>query len=194
MKVMVVYAHPYDKSYNHAILESTLEGLREGNHEIDFLDLNNDDFNPIMTSEDLQAASMGKVVDPKVIEYQSRIEAAQHLVFIFPIWYESVPAVLKGFLDKVFSSGWAYKPVPGKSTPVGLLTQLNATVISTMGMPKLIYRSFYNNAVQGVLIKGVLKFSGVKDVKWFNIDNVQSVSNEKRTKWLLDIKEHMKNL
>ena len=102
MKVMIIYAHPYDKSYNHAILQSTLEGLKEGNHEIDLLDLNKDGFNPVMTSEDLYAASIKKPVDPKVIEYQSCIEAADHLVFIFPIWYESVPAILKGFLDKVF--------------------------------------------------------------------------------------------
>lgn len=69
MKVMIIYAHPYDESYNHAILQSTLEGLKEGNHEIDLLDLNKDGFNPIMTSQDLYAASIQKSVDPKVIEY-----------------------------------------------------------------------------------------------------------------------------
>lgn len=194
MKVMVIYAHPYDKSYNHAILESTLQGLKEGNHEVDILDLNKDGFNPVMTLEDLHAASMGKVVDPKLTEYRSRIEAAQHLVFIFPIWYQSVPAILKGFLDKVFSNGWAYKQIPGKGTPIGLLTHLNATVISTIGMPKLLYRLLYKNAVKLVLIKGSLKYSGVKNIKWFNIASVQKLSNEKRSKWLLNIKEYMRKL
>ena len=194
MKVMVIYAHPYDKSYNHAILESTLDGLKEANHEVDLLDLNKDGFNPVMTSEDLYSLSLSKPVDPKVLEYQSRIENAQHLVFIFPVWYESVPAILKGFLDKVFSNGWAYKSVPGKNTPIGQLTHLNATVISTMGMPKMIYRLLYNNALKGVLIKGTLKFSGIKNIKWINMDNIQTVSNEKRSKWLVDVKEYMKKL
>lgn len=195
MKVMVIYAHPYDKSYNHAILESTLEGLKEGNHEIDLVDLNKDGFNPVMTCEELHAHCIcNKPIDPKVLDYQSRIEAAQHLVFIFPMWYQSGPAILKGFLDKVFSNGWAYKHFPGKHTAVGQLTHLNATVISTMGMPKMVYRLLYHNALKGELIKGTLKFSGIKSVKWINLDKVPMVSDEKRNKWLVDIKEHMKKL
>lgn len=63
-----------------------------------------------------------------------------------------------------------------------------------MGSPNIIYNLIYNNAVKGVLIKGVLKFSGFKKTKWFKIGSVQSISNEKRTKWLADIKEYMKKL
>jgi putative NADPH-quinone reductase len=194
MNIKIIYAHPYEGSYNRAILENTLAGLKEAGHTVDLLDLCKEDFNPVMRVEDLEAISRQTVADPKVLEYQGRIEKANHLVIIFPVWFECMPAILKGYFDKVFSNGWAYKSVEGKRQPVGQLTHLNATVISTMGMPKFVYNLFFNNALKGVLVKGVLKYSGVQKVKWFKLGGVQTVSNEKRTKWLHEIYSYMKNL
>ena len=99
-----------------------------------------------------------------------------------------------GFLDKVLTSGWAYKNIPGKSMPEGKLTHLSATVISTVGMPNMVYTLLYNNALKGVLIKGGLKFCGVKKIKWFKICSVENISDEKRRKWITDIEEYMERL
>ncbi len=194
MNVKVIYAHPYEGSYNRAILESTLAGLKDAGHTVDLLDIYKDNFNPVMTREDLRAISQETVADPKVAEYQERIMKTNHLVIIFPVWFESMPAILKGYFDKVFTSGWAYKSVKGKNQPQGQLTHLNATVITTMGVPKLVYRLFFNNALQGVLIKGALKFCGVQKVKWFKLDMIQNVPKEKREKRLKDIYSYMRQL
>ncbi len=194
MNVKIIYAHPYEGSYNKAILDSVTAGLKEAGHSIDLLDICKDDFNPVMTEEDLKAASQKTVVDPKVLEYQGRIEKVNHLVIIFPVWFECMPAILKGYFDKVFSNGWAYKSVEGKNQPVGQLTYLNATVITTMGVPKFVYNLFLNNALQGVLIKGALKFCGVQKVKWIKLCSVQTVPGEKRTKWLKEIFTYMTKL
>lgn len=194
MNVKIIYAHPNPWSYNKAILDNVLIALEEAGHRVDLLDLYYDDFNPVMTKYDLGAATKQKPVDPKIHEYQKRIENADHLIFIFPIWFESVPAILKGYIDKVFSNGWAYKSVKGKKMPVGQLTYLNATVITTMGVSKSVYRLFFNNAVKGVLINGCLSFCGVQRIKWIKLDKIQTISNEKRETHLKQIFKYMTNL
>lgn len=194
MRVLVVYAHPYEKSYNKALLESTLKGLKKGNHEVDLVDLYEDEFQPVLSKSDLYHASKGEAVDSQIISYQKRFEKAEHVIFIFPIWYESMPAIMKGFLDRVFSNGWAYKSVPGKSMPEGQLKHLKATVVSTMGAPGFIYKLFLNNALEGVLIKGALKFSGIKNVRWHKISNIQKLSDASRKKWLTNIEEYSQKL
>lgn len=194
MKVMVIYAHPYSGSYNNAILKKTISGLEKSGHEIDLLDLNKDGFNPIMTEQDLYAASQQSPIDPKVLEYQERLMNANHVVFIFPIWYASMPAILKGFMDKVLSSGWAYEYVRGNPIAVGKLTHLTATVITTMGAPEFAYNLIYNNPLKGEFIKGTLGFVGIKKVKWIKIDSVISIDVAKRKMWLEKIETYMKKL
>jgi putative NADPH-quinone reductase len=191
---MIVYAHPYDKSYNRAIRDATVKGLGKAAHEIDLVDLYKDKFNPVLSVEDLEAALRKQSFDPVVIDYQRRIEKVQHIIFIAPIWFESVPAIMKGFLDRVFTHGWAYEKVEGKGVPKGNLTHLSATVISTLGSPKFVYRLFYNNALKGVLINGTLKCCGVKKVKWFMLDKIQETTEERRKQFLSKIEDYMSNL
>ena len=107
MKTLIVFNHPYEKSYCNSILNSVTAGLKKAQHEIDLIYLDKEDFNPVMTATDLQAFVKRKPVDTKVIEYKSRLEKADHLVFIFPIWWELMPALTKGFIDKVIFPGVA---------------------------------------------------------------------------------------
>jgi putative NADPH-quinone reductase len=191
---MVIYAHPYDGSFNHALLEAALKGLKTGGHEVDLLDLNRDGFDPIMSAYDLNAARHEKPVDAKILEYQKRIENANHLVFIFPVWYADVPAILKGFLEKVFSKGWAYEPILHSDMSRGLLKHLTATVISTFGLSRIVYKILLHDAVWAVLIKAVLKFTGVRKIRWFKLNRVEKASKARHEKWLRQIESYMAKL
>lgn len=108
MKVVIVFNHPYDGSFCNAILQSVTAGLTKGKHHIDLIHLDKDGFNPVITASDLKGFRDKKPVDPIVLEYSERIKAADHLVFIFPIWWELMPALTKGFVDKVIFPGVAY--------------------------------------------------------------------------------------
>jgi len=108
MKIFIVFNHPYEGSFCSAILGSVLAGLEKAGHQTDLLHLDRDGFDPVMKADDLKGFTLGKPVDPKIIEYKRRMEQAEHLVLIFPIWWELMPALTKGFIDRVIFPGVAY--------------------------------------------------------------------------------------
>ncbi len=193
MKVLVIYAHPWEGSFNHAILEAAVSGLKTEKNQVDVLDLNKDGFNPVLTREELAIYRKGAFLDPKVGEYQARITAADYLFFIFPIWWGGMPAILKGFVDKVFLNDWAYGKIG--FIPKGMLTQIKgATVVATMGASKFFYGLILSSAAEHLFSKGILNFCGVEKVKWFAFYDAENQTDEKRRKWLAEIKTHATEL
>ena len=186
MNVLIVFNHPFEGSYCNAILNSVTNGLKNANHEIDLIHLDKEGFNPVMISHDLEAFKDKNPVDPKVIEYKNRLEQADHLIFIFPIWWELMPAMMKGFIDKVIFPGLAYDYVNGSNKRMKpLLTKINGiTVITTMNTPRIIYKVIFGNAIQKALMRGTFWKLGYKNRKWISFNMVKSVSAEKREVWL----------
>lgn len=186
MRVLVTIDHPWPLSFNHAILARVEETLAAGGHEIDVLNLHTDGFNPVLKEEELAVYEKGEFLDPKVGIYQKRIEAAEHLVFIFPVWWEVMPALMKGFFDKVFLPGWAFDG----SDASPLLTHISgATVITTMGAPEVIYTS-----VEPVLCKGILGFCGISSYRWFNICDIPNSNPDQRRVYLDEIETYLRDL
>ncbi len=191
MKTVIVFNHPYEGSYCNAVLDSVTRGLRTANHDIDLIYLDKDGFNPVMTAEDLKAFRDKKPIDPKVIEYKNRLEKADHVVFIFPIWWELMPAMMKGFIDKVIFPGVAYDYVNGSNTKMKpLLTNIKGvTVVTTMNTPRVLYRLVFGNAVKKALMTGTFWKLGYKNRKWISFNMVKQVSDEKRKLWLEQIEK-----
>jgi NAD(P)H dehydrogenase (quinone) len=186
MHTLVILAHPYAKSYCHALYERVILTLEQAGHTVDRLHLDGEDFDPVMRGGDLAVYNKGQSADPAVLAYQARIDAAQQLVFIFPIWWEVMPALLKGFIDKVFTKGWAYEPAR-----IGLKGHLNhiqrAVVLTTMNTPKWAYRLLYGDAVQRALVRGTLRKCGVRRVKWLALSPVSHVTDIQRKAWLKQV-------
>lgn len=188
MKTLIIYNHPYEGSYNHAILESVIKGINNNYGEYEVIDLDKENFNPIMNSNDLLGFVKHQAVDPMAISYAEKIHQADHLVFIFPIWWELMPAMTKGFIDKVIYPGLTYDYKKNGFSMVSLLPNLKSTtVITTMNTPKVMYKFSYGNALKKALIKGTFKKSGMKNVKWVSFNMVKMVKPEKREKWLKKI-------
>jgi len=188
MKVVIVFNHPYEGSFGNAILNSVTKGLKDANHEINLMHLDNDGFNPVMSKADLKAFVDHKSVDPQVIDYNERLEKADHLIFIFPIWWDLMPAMTKGFVDRVLTPGVVYDHHPRGFGLVPLLKNLKGvTVITTMNKPKIMYSLLIGNLIKKAMIKSVFKTMGYKNLKWISYNMVKSVSQEKRVKWLTDI-------
>lgn len=185
MRTLIVFNHPYEGSYCNAILNSVEKGLSRAGHEIDLIYLDKEDFNPVMTSGDLLAFIDREPIDPKVLEYKSRLEKADHLVFIFPIWWELMPALTKGFIDKVLFPGVAYQY---KENGLGMKPLLNnlkrVSVITTMNTPGVMYRFLFGNAIKKSLLRGTFWKMGYKNRKWISLNMVKMVSEKKRKKWL----------
>jgi putative NADPH-quinone reductase len=115
MRVMVVYAHPVENSFNAAIFATVQESLRAGGHEVDACDLYAENFPAIMSRED--RLLYHKVPDNRALArpWIERLEAAKGLVLVFPTWLFAPPAILKGFCEKVFIPGIAFELVNGKT-------------------------------------------------------------------------------
>jgi len=185
MKVVIVFNHPYDGSYCNAILNSVTKGLQKANHEVDLIHLDKEAFNPVMTSGDLKAFVDRRAIDPKVIEYKERLEQADQLVFIFPIWWELMPAMTKGFIDKVIFPGVAYDYTKSGYGMVPLFKNIKSvTVITTMNTPRIFYRLIFGNAIKKALLTGTFWKTGYKKRKWISFNMVKMVSDAKRKKWL----------
>ena len=191
MKVVIVFNHPYEGSYCNAILNSVTRGLEKANHQIDIINLDKECFNPVMTAADLKAFRDKQPIDPKVVEYKNRLKQADHVVFIFPIWWELMPAMMKGFIDKVIFPGVAYDYVNGSNTRMKpLLTNIKGvTVITTMNTPRILYRIIFGNPIQKALMLGTFWKLGYKNRKWISLNMVKQVSIEKRQSWLNKIEK-----
>ncbi len=184
MKYLLITSHPYKGSFNNAIAEAFSEAAAVKGHRINTIDLVADGFNPVMDSEDLRLWREGKSDEPLVEKYQQAVEEADTLVFPFPVWWGLMPAVLKGFCDKVLTPGWAYnygmengKIIDG--VLIGRLDNKTAIVITTMEMPEADYNRNFNNPVENAFIKNTLELCGIKVSKFIQIDRIGNIDNER---------------
>lgn len=162
VKTLVVYAHPKDNSFNHAILGQVVKGLESKGHEVKVKDLNHHAFNGILTDDDFNRIYSGNIPADIKAE-QADIAWANRLVFIYPFWWWDRPAVLKGWIDRSWLHGFAY--VPHENGARGLLKHEKAMVIVTCGTSE---EEFRKQGVFDILHKpmtdGTLRFSGIDNV------------------------------
>ncbi|TAI52161.1 NAD(P)H-dependent oxidoreductase [Bacillus paralicheniformis] len=174
MQTAVLYAHPNPNSFNGAILNQVIKALED-------IDLYKDRFDPVLLFDEKKRRSDMKR-DPETAEYRRSVKNADHLIFIYPLWWGGMPAMMKGFIDRVFAAGEAYT-YQGK-LPKGLLKARTATVYYTADAPSW-YLRFWRRDADWVTVKDVmLKFCGVRRVKRLLFAGVKDSSEEKRTQWL----------
>ncbi|WP_178896726.1 NAD(P)H-dependent oxidoreductase [Bacillus altitudinis] len=190
----IVYAHPWDGSYNHAILTSITEKLETKREPFQVIDLYKDGFNPVFTAEELKHFHKGETPYSLVKDYQEKLKQSTELVFIFPVWWWDLPAMLKGFIDKVMLSGFAFIEDQNTGTLQGLLTNIKkTTVISTSTTDKEYIESEAGNAIQSVFIDRTLADLGIKNesTKWIHFSRVNLTTDEKRKQFLKEISQNI---
>lgn len=187
-RTLVVYAHPYTGSFNHAVLEAATTALDRASRPYDVIDLHADGFDPRYTTEELALFGRGETLDPLVTRYQELIEGAGRLVIIAPIWWNELPGMLKGFIDKVMKQKWAYLP---SSTGVkGKLTHVrSAWAITTSTGPTFYYRVSGKNGVRRVFLGQAVKQLGVRKRRWTHFGRVNLVDDEPRTQFLAKVRK-----
>ena len=185
----IVFSHPYSKSFNKAILDNIVQKLDEIKEKYTIIDLNKDGFNPVMTEEELSLYSQGKSIDPLVLKYQEILKNTDELILVFPIWWMSMPAILKGFFDKVMVKGFAYKNT--QNGIKGLLTNVKtAKMITTATAPKFLL----NITGFGITMKKAnLGGIGIKKTKWIHYSFRAKGKDEDRKKFLKKVKEFVSN-
>ncbi len=187
MKIHIIIDHPWRESFNYAMLATFSEGLKQNNHSIDLLDLNQDGFNPVFSPQELAVYAEGGSLAPKIKKYQQRLMNADYLVMIFPIWWNVMPACLKGWMDKVLLPGFAFTK---GQFPEPLLNHLEgALILTTSGAPNEVVRETYHSAIDWVLCKGTLEFCGISPIMWHNFGETGFASPEEHQAWLEFVKQ-----
>ncbi|MBI9101110.1 MAG: NAD(P)H-dependent oxidoreductase [Spirochaetales bacterium] len=194
MHILIVFSHPNRESLNGAFLDKAIEGLKLNPEkvEVEVLDLYSDYFDPRLTfNEEKKRRDMYR--DPAMEKYRQQILNADRIIFIYPIWWGRPPAILLGYFDQLLSSGFAYKNIPGKIMPEGLLKKKRVVCISTMkgptGYPLLLLR----NAHKVLMRKAIFNFVGIRDVRFFEFGGMEK-KNGKQAEYLKRIKRYMLKL
>jgi len=179
MKVLVVFTHPSDSSFNHAILDNIVTGLEQAGHQVRIKDLYKENFNPILTGDDLAKLHDNNIPE-KIQKEQQQLLWADGLVFIYPLWWFDRPAMLKGWFDIVLTNGLAFEY--SSEGVKGLLKHKKALVIITAGGSKQYFID--NDALQLIhrpVTDGTLSFCGINDVShqiYFDISNLSDVERQ----------------
>lgn len=182
MSTTVIHAHPYDKSFNHAILARVQELLRAKGETHELIDLYKDGFNPVYTKEELALFNQGEALDPLVKQYQAMLLNSRRLIFIFPIWWADMLAIVKGYLDKVLLKTFAYVEKPTRLR--GLLDLDEVLVISTSTAPTFYLRYFCGNAIGGGMLGHTMKGVGAKRRRWVNCGQASKTTDARRQAFL----------
>lgn len=157
-RFLVVYAHPLADSLAASLRAAVTDGLETAGHEVDLIDLYADGFDPRLTvAERTKFFEPGYIPSPDVKDYCERLKMADGLVLVFPQWWFNMPAILKGFIDRVFVPGVAfdYRPDGGRLLP--RLDRLRSVhVVTTTGSPKWITELYMRNPVRRQVKTGIV--------------------------------------
>lgn len=186
MKYLIIIAHPNPKSFNNAIKEEVTKYLDAQKHEYVIRDLYELQFDPVLKASDFEKMQSGNTPND-IKKEQDYILWADSLIFIHPIWWQGTPAILKGYIDRVLSYGFAYKY--GPNGPEGLLSNKKAYVISTAGNPDNVMEQLgLYKAMNTTIDTLTLEFCGIKVLKHHYFAAVPSVSDAIRKQYLEEVK------
>ncbi|MGV8899182.1 MAG: NAD(P)H-dependent oxidoreductase [Burkholderiaceae bacterium] len=179
-RVLVILGHPSSNSFCGALTEAYAEAAKIAGHDVKLLRLGGLSFDPILHHGYQQIQEL----EPDLAEAQRAIQWAQHLSFVYPIWWGGVPALLKGFLDRVFLPGFAFKYKPGAAFPEQLLKDKTAHLLVTMDTPPWYFKWVYRMPGLHQMRKTTLEFCGIKPVKVFSFGPLMNSTSSQKDAWL----------
>ncbi len=189
MKISVILAHPYKKSFNHAIADKTLTTLCKNGHTPFFHDLYAEKFNPLISTKELINDKCGKKL---ILSHKKEIKNTDGIIIIHPNWWGQPPAILKGWIDRILRENTAYcfeAGDNGSGIPKGLLKAKIGIVFNTSNTPEKRENRVFGDPLERIWKNCIFDFCGVKnfDRKIFRI--IASSTSAERKNWLNEVKE-----
>ena len=177
-KELVILGHPDDESFCADLANSYYEGAISAGKEVDLLKLSELDF-----KENLEHGYRKRTdLEPDLSQARDLIDKADHIVWVFPIWWSTMPARMKGFIDRLFLPGWAFGR--GGGIPEKLLKGKTSQLIVSMDSPIWYYKFFLKEPIKYSFVKGTLSFCGIKNTSINYFTPIKTSSKEKRSIWI----------
>jgi NAD(P)H dehydrogenase (quinone) len=191
MEISVILAHPSSQSFNHAIAHSACSALQRNGHTVCFHDLYAEGFDPMLPAAELDTKGQPP---PDLVRYCEELQRADGLVIVHPNWWGQPPAVMKGWIDRVFRAGVAYRFQEGdngEGVPIGLLRAQTAVIFNTSNTPPEREMREFGDPLDRLWKKCVLEFCGVKNIYRETFGIVVTSTPQQRADWLRRVEETM---
>jgi len=179
-RIAIVIGHPDKESFNFALAKAYKIGAEKAGAEIREIVIQDLTFNPSLQFGYRKRTEL----EPDLIKSQEILTWAEHIVWVYPVWWGSVPAIMKGFLDRVLLPGYAFKKREGSLWWDKLFTNKTARLICTMDQPPWYYKWFNGSPSHTAMKKLTMNFIGVKPVKITAIGPIRLSKEAFRQKWL----------
>jgi len=182
--VLIINGHPSKKSFCSSLAHSYAKGTHDSKAEVKLVELGDLDFDPILH----EGYSKIQELEPDLVKLQEDIKWAHHIVIVYPTWWNSMPAIMKGLFDRMWLPRFAFKftsPYWHKK----LLKGRSARLIITMDSPWLIYRFIFGGCGEKIMKRSILKFAGISPVKVTHIDFMKISTEKRRHEWLDYVKK-----
>lgn len=210
MKILIVFTHPEEKSFNASMFHTAIKTLEEGGHEVKTSDLYKMDFDAVSGKENFTKlknpeyfkqqeeelyASLRNTFSVEILAEQEKVDWCEVMIWQFPLYWFSVPAILKGWTDKVFSMGKFYDN--GKIFNAGYAVGKKAMLSITTGGPEKNYVHEKYGDIHSILFpitRGIFEFLGFSVLKSEVIYSVERLSEEQRKTVLDNWTQRLKNI
>jgi NAD(P)H dehydrogenase (quinone) len=178
--ILVINGNPDKESYNYALSEAYLKGARKTDSNLSQINISDLNFNPNLAFGYRKRSAL----EPDLLEAIEKTKKADHLVWVFPMWWYGYPALMKGFIDRTFLPGITFETIPRKALPRQLLKGKTARIIITADTPKWYNYLFMKSPAINQFKKGTLEFCGVSPVKVTYISPIKSSTKDNFEKCL----------
>lgn len=183
--ILVILGHPDTNSFCSSLAKVYVDSAKLSGSDVRELKLSELEFDPILW----QGYKKIQELEPDLVKAQEFIQWSTHIVFVYPNWWGSMPALMKGFFDRVFLPGFAFKSRENYPFWDKLLSGRTAHLMVTMDTPPWYYRWVYHQPGHNQMKKAILGFSGIKVVEISEFAPIRASSQQQREKWITLAKE-----
>lgn len=183
--ILIINGHPNSDSLNKALVDAYAKGAIGSGFSVDVITVAELEFDP-----NLKYGYQKRMdLEPDLLEALEKIKKADHMVWIHPVWWGGLPALLKGFIDRLFLPGLTFQPRPNSVWWDKLLAGKSARIITTLDQPSFYYKLMFKAPSVNQLKNCVLEFCGVKPVKVTYVGIVKTSDETKRKQWIKKVEE-----
>ncbi len=195
MRALVVLANPNPVSYGHALARATVDGLHAAGHTVDLLDLYADGFAAAMSTAERRAYDTDSpILDPQVAAHAELVGRCELLVFVYPTWWSGLPAILKGWLERVMVPGVGFRFDDDGRVRPGLAHVRRLVGVSTYGSPRS-YVALVNDNGRRTITRTLRMSSGWRTrTTWLGLYRMDVRSDSDRAQFLARVRDRMARL
>jgi len=179
-KILIINGHPNSESFNFGLARAYKKGAIEAGAEVKEIIIRELKFNPNLQSGYQKRTEL----EPDLLDAWEKIKWAEHLVWVHPVWWGGLPAITKGFIDRLFLPGFAFQYRENSVWWDKLLSGKTAHILTTLDQPSWYYRLVFGKPSVNQLKKSVLEFCGVKPVKVSYFGPMKGSNEITRQNWL----------